>query len=129
MADTTATEASSDDQAGAAAKEVAKAAKEAATQMAKVAKEASKQIGDDPQNYDYGPRELLKTVVKMTSAGLVGAMNIAETAIGVTPKRPSDGTLVMAEHLANVAQRTLANVKGVAEEASAQMTAGNYTAG
>jgi hypothetical protein len=128
-ADTTATESSSDDQAVAAARKVAEAAKDAAANMAKVAKEASKQIGDDPENYDYGPRELLKTVVKMTSAGLIGAMNIAETAMRVTPKRPSDGMLVMAEHLTNVAQRTLANVKGVAEEATNQMTAGNYTAG
>ena len=129
MADTTATEASSDDQAVAAAKEVAKAAKAAATKMAEVAKEASNQIGDDPKNYDYGPRDLLKTAVKMTSAGLLGAMTVVETAMGVTPRRPSDGMLVMAEHLANVAQRTLANVKGVAEEATTQMNAGNYTAG
>jgi hypothetical protein len=129
MADTTASGTSTEDQAVAAAKEVAKAAKEAAKNMAQVAKDASKQIGDDPKNYDYGPRELLKTAIKMTSAGLVGAMNVAETAMDQTPKRPTDGMLVMAEQLANVARRTMASVKAVAEEASGQMTDGGYTAG
>jgi hypothetical protein len=129
MTDPGATGASAEDQAVAAARKVAGAAKTAAARMAEVAKEASEQIGDDPANYGYGPRELWKTAVKMTSAGLVGAMNIAETAMTETPRRPTDGMLVMAEQLADVARRTLAGVKAVAEEATDQLTNGDYTAG
>jgi hypothetical protein len=129
MADPTAAGASPEDQAVAAAKKVAEAAKKVAEDMANVAKDASKQIGDDPTDYSYGPRDLWKTAVKMTSAGLVGAMNVAETAMAETPTRPTDGMLVMAEQLANVAKRTMASVKAVAEEATDQMTKGNYNAG
>lgn len=127
MADSTAGSASPDDQPLIAARKLAEAAKAALTEMTKVATAASDRIGDNTGPYNYGGKDLWKTAVQLTSAGLLGGLQIAETALAVRPRNPSEGMLVMAEHLADVAERTLANVKGVAKETSDQLDAGGYT--
>jgi hypothetical protein len=110
-----------------AARKLAEAAKEMVGEMTKLATDASTKISDNTGGDAYGSKDLLRTAVKLVSAGILGGLRIAETALEVRPKKPNEGMLVMAEHLADVAQRTLAGVKGVAEETSKQVDEGGYT--
>jgi hypothetical protein len=127
MADSTANTGSPVSQPLEAARKLAEAAQKMIADMTKVATDASTSITDNSGSAAYGGKDLLKTAIKLSSAGILGGLKIAETALEVRPKNPDEGMLVMAEHLADVAQRTLASVKGVAEETSKQLGAGGYT--
>jgi hypothetical protein len=127
MADSSATHEPPDDPTLIATRKIAEAAKAMVTEMTNVVTAASDRIGNNTGDCDYGRKDLLKTAMELTTAGVLGGLRLAETALTVSPKRPSEGMVVMSEHLANVAQRTLANVKGVAEETSDQLKSGAYT--
>ncbi len=65
----------------------------------------------------YDKRDLLATLTQLTSVSMLGGLKMIETALANRPSRPSEGLLVLADHLASIAERTLHQARGVAEQA------------
>ncbi|AQA01680.1 hypothetical protein BVC93_03695 [Mycobacterium sp. MS1601] len=65
----------------------------------------------------YDKRELLATLTELTAKSMLGGMELAEQVLRDRQRRPSEGLLVLADHLTSIAQRTLHHARGVAEEA------------
>ncbi len=64
----------------------------------------------------YDKRDLLATLTQLTSASMLGGLKVIETALANRPRRPSEGMLVLADHLASITERTLHQARGVVEQ-------------
>jgi hypothetical protein len=96
---------------------------DAAARLARIADEtikaASDVANDASRKVDvgaYGLGDMVKSLVRLSSVAMTGGLRLAESALGDRPQRPSDGMLVLADHLASIAERTVKHVNDVVGE-------------
>lgn len=80
--------------------------------------EAASDAVDKAGTTPYGQRDLLATLTRLTSVSMLGGLKVIETALANRPRRPSEGLLVLADHLASITERTLHQARGVVEQAA-----------
>jgi hypothetical protein len=102
-----------------AAEHLADVAKAMVNEAVDTAKAASDKIDSDKEI--YGRDDLVATFTKLATTSMVGGLRLAETALQDRQRRPSDGLLVLADHLASIAQRTIRHARGVAEQTAKEL--------
>ena len=66
----------------------------------------------------YDTRDLLGTLTQLSSVSMLGGLKVFEAVLANRPRRPSEGLLVLADHLASITERTLHQARGVVEQAA-----------
>lgn len=99
-----------------ASKRMAEAARAAIAETVAKAKKISADV--DAEKIDQG--DIARQFVGLAGQAMVGAFRLAGTAFEVRPRRPSPEMIVLADHLAAIAQRTWKNITDVADEAAQQ---------
>lgn len=80
--------------------------------------EAASDAVDETGTAHYDKHDLLATLTQLTSVSMLGGLKVVEAALANRPRRPSEGLLVLADHLASITERTLHQARGVVEQAA-----------